>query len=208
MKFAVALLLLAGLPMAAVGQTSIAPKDPPPPGITATGKGVATASVTTALVRVIARGVTDEAQLLTALKSAGVEDASLDKGGSNGYGAIAVRGRLSNATPAKLDAITQAVRTFAQAHPPTPLLDVHFYGPAADCPAIEQRAREAALADARRRAGALATSARLRLGDQVAVAETGGCPQVGPSGGANAIDATTISMRVLVNETVTFAIAK
>lgn len=91
---------------------------------------------------------------------------------------------------------------------PVAITDVSFYGPAAECPAIEQRARDAALADARRRASAIASSSKMSLGPQIAVAETGGCPQVGVSGGATAVDVATMSMRVLVTDTVTFATPK
>ena len=85
---------------------------------------------------------------------------------------------------------------------------VHYFGLAADCPAIEARAREAALADARRRAEAIATNGSVRLGERTTVVEGGGCPRPGPFGGAYAIDTETLSMSVPVSETVTYAIAK
>jgi|GEM_PF-6109075 len=67
MKYVLATLIAIGLPLAAGAQTPSA--TPAPTGITATGKGVARAAVTTALVRVAARGVVDESGLIEALRA-------------------------------------------------------------------------------------------------------------------------------------------
>jgi len=116
--------------------------------------------------------------LLAALRAAGVENPALDQG----RGALLVHGRFSIITRARVDAILQAASDYGKANPSMMITEVSFYGLAADCPAIEQRAREAALADARRRADAIAASGNSHLGDQVAVTEDGGCPRPGPFG--------------------------
>jgi hypothetical protein len=213
MKHVLPALLLIGLPLAAGAQTPLpgAPAPAPPaPGITATGKGISTAVVTTALVRVVASGVTDPTGLNDALRAAGVEALTPDRGRPlpAGVPLTGIRGRIPNATRDRLDAVAAAVRRYVDTHNGTSVVDLRFYGPASDCPAIEQRAREAALADARRRAAAIAEMNRASLGAQTAVAETGGCPQAGPMGGAFSIDVSTMSMRVAVQETVTFAVVK
>ena len=206
MKRIFAILILAGLPLAAASQTT--PQTDLMAGIRATGRGVATGTVTSALVRVSARGVSDGNDFLAAIKSAGVEDAALDLGTAGSGSMMFVRGRLPNVTRAKIDAVTAAATEYSRTHVPVLIAEVRFYGPAADCPTIEQRAREAALTEARRRANAIASASNQRLGAQIAVREDGGCPQVGPSGGANALDISTLSMRVIVDETVTFAIVR
>jgi uncharacterized protein YggE len=210
MKHVTAMLLLIGLPVAAGAETPTQAPSQPPPVITATGHGIANAVVTTALVRVVAGGVADESGLVEAIRAAGVENPVAERGRPrpDGVALLGIRGRVSDATHARLDAVAAAVTRYGKTHSGTSIVDIRFYGTAADCPAIEQRAREAALADARRRARAIAETNSTPLGAQLAVAETGGCPRVGPSGGAFAIDVATMSMRVVVEQTVTFATMK
>ena len=210
-RFAAALILVA-LPVATTGQT---PAMPPAttstvPGIQVTGKALVSSPVATALVRIVIHqlGDDDGNGMLARVKVAGIDGATIDEGGGTGPGTLLVHGRLTGITRAKLDAVSQAVRDYAANGPLHQLTVAQFYGLAADCPAIEQRAREAALADARRRAEAIAAFDNLRLGDQLAVSESGGCQPPGRFGGSFAIDVETLSMRVGVDETVTFAIAR
>jgi len=208
MKHVLASLLIVGVPVAASAQTS-------PQGITVTGNGSASAVVSTVVVRVSMNRMAgdDGSYLVARLKAAGVADASADTGMAGGPQLITVHGHLTGLTKAKLDAVTRAATQFGTAVPPqfAPLVGlsgVHYYGLATDCPAIEQRAREAALADARRRAEAIAANGAVHLGERVAVVESGGCQRAGPFGGAYAIDTETLSMSVPVSETVTYALAR
>jgi uncharacterized protein DUF541 len=209
LRHVVASLVLIGLPLAAVGQTP--PAAGSAAGIQATGRATAAAPVTAVAVRVTVPTIRggDGSDLLARVKAAGVEDAVLADGdGSMGPAMLLVHGRLTGATRAKIDAVSQAAGDFGKARNMPTVVSAHFYGLAADCPAIEQRAREAALADARRRAGAIAAASNVRLGETLAVVESGGCQRPGPFGGAFLIDTSTMTMRVGVDETVTFAVAK
>ena len=209
MKPVLATLLLIAVPLGAGAQT------PPQQGITVTGNGTASAAVSTAIVRVSMNRLAgdDGSYMVSRLKAAGVTDASADTGLMGNTQTIIVHGHLNGLTRAKVDAVTRAASQLGANVPPqfasfVGLTNVQFYGLAADCPPIEQRAREAALADARRRAEAIAANGSVHLGERLAVAESGGCQRAGPFGGAFAIDTEALTMSVPVSETVTYAIAK
>jgi uncharacterized protein YggE len=202
MKKLLALLILAGLPLTASGQS--APTDFSA-GITVVGTGISSAAVKMVFARVAARDISDSGQFFAAMTAAGIEQGVVV--GMDGTG-IDVGGRIGAVTRAKLDAVTKAAGDFAAAHPPAAILGVHFFASADDCTAIEQHAREAALADALGRATAIATANGKRLGDRIALIEDGGCPRPGPLGGTRAIDIETLALTIGVKETITFAIAK
>jgi uncharacterized protein YggE len=200
--------LIIVVPLAASAQTS-------PQGITVTGNGSASAVVSSAIVRVSMNRFAgdDGSYMVSRLKAAGVADAVAEPTMAGGPQLIVVHGHLTGLTKAKLDAVTRAASQFGSNVPPqfaalVALSGVHYYGLATDCPAIEQRAREAALADARRRAEAIAANGAVHLGERLTVVESGGCPRAGPFGGTFAIDTDTLSMSVPVSETVTYALTR
>jgi hypothetical protein len=174
------------------------------PGITVVGTGSSTGEVRAVVVRVTATGLTEGSGLLARIRAAGVEDAALDQEPAM----VLVHGHLTEVTRADVEAVSQAARDYDKSHAPAPHAQVSFYGMAEDCPAIEQRARRAALEDARRRAAEIVAWDNVRLGDVIADVEAGGCQRPCPFGGMFLVDTSTMTMRVGVEETMTFAIAK
>jgi hypothetical protein len=204
-RASLALVILAAVSTAAQAQTS---------PITATGRAIATVTVTTALVKVDTVGIEDQTEFRSALSAAGIDGIivdvtpDVDYGGSFDSKFAAFRGRILNAAPARLRDAQSAISSFAGVHPSMGIIRITFYGPSTACADIEQRARDAAFIDARHRGEEIAAENHQHLGAQLAATETGGCPPPGPLGGALAIDTATMIMRVPIAETVTFAVSK
>jgi uncharacterized protein YggE len=205
-RASLAIVMLAAVSTAAQAQTPLA--------ITSTGRGIATVAVTTAFVKVDTVGIDDQTDFRNALSGAGVDGIivdptpDVDYGGSFDSKFVAFRGRILNAAPARLRDAQSAISSFAGGHPSMGVIRITFYGPSTACAEIEQRARDAAFTDARHRGEEIAAENHEHLGAQLAATETGGCPPPGPFGGAFAIDAATMIMRVPVAETVTYAALK
>ncbi len=198
-----AAVLLLTAPLVALAQTSA------PDVIHAASRVTASAPVSTVLVSVVARGAVDQYTLAAAMRAAGVENITVYRARRIAdLRPVTIRGRLTNLTRARLDAVSDAARTYAASHQATTTsVDATFYGLAADCPPVERRARESALAAARQRADEVAAERGVRLGDAIETHQTGGCPRPGSLGGVAAFDPDTLSMRVTVTETASFRVA-
>jgi hypothetical protein len=185
-----------------------------PPGITVTGRAVVRATVKTVQFTAMARGALDEATVLSALRTAGIEDPLIGPTGGQLFlsnnGPTTLRGTIHDVSRAKLDGIERAAAAFIVAHPGVALDNVQFTARPDDCDAVEQGARTAALGDAHRKAQAIAGSAGVALGEPLAVAESGGCPlagdQIGQQNGPGAFDLGALTVSIAVTETVTYAI--
>jgi hypothetical protein len=157
------------------------------------------------------RGVVDEASALAALRAAGVEDAVLGPNGPRiGSGTqMLVRGTIRGVTRAKLDRIGDAAVAYMAAHPGATVDNVMFSARLDDCAQSEQTARAAALADARRKADAIAALAGVSIDGVATVSENGGCPATGDSGygGQGQLDIGALTSTLVVYEYVTFAIS-
>lgn len=181
----------------------------PPAGITVQGRGVARFPVKDVQFVAYARGNGDEESVLSALRAAGVENPSIGPGGPqmSANSPTMLRGIVRDVSHAKLDALRRAAAAYALAHPGVVLDSVLFSMPSDACPPHEQEARAAAIADARRRAQALAALAGVALEGVVGVSETGGCPPVETfAGPQSALDLGTLTSNVVMTETVMFAI--
>jgi uncharacterized protein YggE len=200
-------LTLAFLPLAIAAQSTAGP---PVQGITVRGAASDAGVVRVAAVNVYVRGIEgNQDEWISVMRAAGVENPVVVAGAVQGAprATHTLRGTLGPATPANLMAIQAAVMTFAKTNAGAELIGVYFFGDNTECPAIEERARAGALADARRRAQAIAAVAHVSLGAPVVVDESGGCPRTGPAGGGYVVDPRTMTTRIPVVETVTFAIA-
>jgi uncharacterized protein YggE len=194
-------LVLAALPVAADAQTQAgAPQD----AIRVTGLGTATGTVDSAIVRVGLRGFDDPSELVAGLRSAGVADAMSDRT-ANGW---LLHGHANALSRTTIDAVSRVAAAFGARHQQMEISEISFYGLASACPAIEQRARAAALDDARQRAEEIAATSNAHAGVLTADVESGGCQRPGPLGGVLPIDPLTLTMRVSVQEVVTFGIAR
>lgn len=215
MKKRLAVLALVLLPLAASAQAPpLAPRVPSTGGIAVAGYGAVRVAVKTVQFTAQARGVADEANALAALRAAGIEDPSIGPSGpriSSGTQAL-VRGTIRDVTPAKLQRIESAATVYMAAHPGTAVENVTFSPRFDDCAKSEQTARAAALADARRKADAIAALAGVAIEGVAAVSETGGCPSTpepgyGYGGNPGAFDLATLTSTLTVYEYVTFAIS-
>jgi uncharacterized protein YggE len=213
MKKTLAIAILVLVPLAATAQA--------PPrgtgsagGIVVTGRGVVRTPVK--VVRFVAqvRGAADERSALAALRSAGIEDPVIGPAGPNvwmgGNASTAVRGTIRDVSPAKLDKIRLAAVEYLRAHPGTTLESIQFGAHFDDCVPVEQSARLAALADARRRALAIAAASGVTLDAVAAVSESGGCPIESEQyqfNNSSPLDLGTLTTTVTMFESVTYTIA-
>jgi uncharacterized protein YggE len=215
-----AILALALLPLAASAQ---APPTRLPPasagttgtaGIAVAGTGTVRFTVKTVSFVAYVRGPADEAGALAAMRAAGIDDPVIGPVGSNvsfnGPGVTSVRGTVRDVTPAKLERIGQAAASYMRAHPGSAVDNVNFIPRLDDCNVHEEAARKAALAEARRKAQAIADLAGVTIEGVLSVAENGGCP--GPSDGpfvnGGPFDISTLSTTISVYENVTFSIVQ
>lgn len=220
MKKRFAILALALLPLAASAQ---APPTRMPPagssaaataGIAVAGTGTARFTVKTVSFVAFVRGPADEAGALAAMRAAGIEDPVIGPVGGNvsfnGPGVTSVRGTIRDVTAAKLERIAQAAASYMRAHPGSTVDNVNFIPRLDDCIAHEETARKAALAEARRKAQAIAELAGVTIEGVLSVAENGGCP--GPSDSpfinGGPFDISTLSTTISVYENVTFSIVQ
>ena len=194
--------VLTALPVLASAQTPAGTATPV--GIRVTGLGTATGTVDTAIVRVGVRGFDDPSELVAGLRGAGIADAMTERT-PNGW---LLHGHANAPSRATIDAVSRAAAAFEASHPEMGISELSFYGLASECPAIEQRARAAALDDARQRAEEIAATSNAHAGALTADVESGGCQRPGPFGGVLPIDPLTLTMRVSVQEVVTFGIAR
>jgi hypothetical protein len=183
-------------------------------GIVVQGRGVARFPVKTVTFFAATRGNADEPAVLAAMRAAGIDDPLIGPMGSqiNNSGQSMVRGTIHDVTRAKLDRVARAAVAYVIAHPGTNVDNVNFSATAEDCAQHEQAARTAAIADARRKAQAIAALADVALDGIVAVSENGGCPLAGeaamqPYGqGGLPFDLSTLNATISIGESVTFAI--
>jgi uncharacterized protein YggE len=181
-------------------------------GITVSGFGRATVPVTTVRFVAFVRGNADEAGAIAAMRAAGIDEPAVGSPGnqlffgSNDNGRSMLRGTVRNVTQAKLIAIGRAAESYVRAHPGSAVENVQFFGRLDDCPAAEQNARTMAIADARRRAGAIASALAVAVGSPVDVTENGGCNNTG-DGGEVPIDVSTLTSTLSLNVRITYGIA-
>ncbi len=91
-------------------------------------------------------------------------------------------------------------------HPGTALDNVRFTAHIDDCNAVEQRARTAAFAEAKRRAEAIAALNGVLIGEPTTINENGGCLSYGGPGPGVPLDVSTMTASVQIYENVTYAI--
>jgi Protein of unknown function (DUF541) len=178
-------------------------------GISVTGSGAGDIVARTINILAFVRGGnTKDADILAAMRAAGIDNPTISAGNSfvTANSPTQLRGTIHNATRERLDAIGRAAGAYVVTHPGTAIDSVQFLGVAADCSAVEERAREAAFAEAQRRAKAIAAIAGVVIGQPLSVNESGGCFS-GNSGGT-AVDAQTLEMHITVYEYVTFSIVR
>ncbi|HEY4440170.1 MAG TPA: SIMPL domain-containing protein [Candidatus Elarobacter sp.] len=216
MKTRIAIAVLVLFPLAAGAQVPVPVRQPvtgPAAGITVLGRASVRVPVRTVRFLAYARGIADEQDVLSAMRSAGVEDPILGPGGfGNGSnGQTLVRGTITGASRAKLERIAAAAADYVRAHPGLALDNVQFAPRLDDCATFEETARTQAIADARRRAGAIAAAAGLALGPVTGVNENGGCqPEQDPpffNGPGAGLDVATLTSALQLTEVVTFAAA-
>ncbi len=218
MKMRLAILLLALVPLAGAAQPvpdsppvglPIGRGAPPPPaGITVFATAQQRVAVRQVQFIAYAHGNLDEAGALAAMRAAGIDDPSVGSPGpilAPGNRAL-LRGTIRNASRAKLETIAAAVGSYVRDHPAVGVDSVQFFAPLVGCPELEAPVRARALAEARRRAEAIAAAAGVALDGVSAVAESGGCPAVGENVSGPQVDPTTLTTSLSVAETVTFAI--
>ena len=215
MKKRLVVLVLMLLPLAASAQVPMAPPFRVPGtagGITVSGHGSVTVAVNTVQFIAQARGLPDEAGALAAMRAAGIDDPLVGPVGSqisSGNQAV-LRGTIRGVTRAKLDRMSEAAANYVRGHPGSSLDNVVFNPVLDNCAASEQAARAAAMADARRKADALAALAGVSIDGVVAVNESGGCPIATDRsrfGGQGEFDVGTLTSTVAMFENVTFAIS-
>ena len=190
------------------------PGAPATGGIVVQGRGVARVAAKTLGFTAAARGPAQDDAVVAAMKAAGIDDAAVGVPGPQiflgGNQPTQLRGSIRNASAAKLASIARAASAYLQSHPGTAIDSVQFFARLDDCAVVEQTARAAALADARRKAQAIAASASVGLGSVTGVVETGGCTSDGSPldpGGRQYVDLDTLTASVTVVESVTFAVA-
>lgn len=199
------------LPLAAGAQGGPAPRLPGPGGITVQGTGSVRIPVKTVQLTAQVRGIVDEANALAALRAAGVEDPAIGPNGPRvGSGTqVLVRGTVRGATHDKLDRIGGAATAYVALHPGISIDNVVFSARVDNCAESEQTARAAALADARRKADAIAALAGVSVDGVATVNENGGCPTLPEPGygGQGQFDLGSMTTTIVVYEYVTFAIS-
>ncbi len=184
------------------------------PAITVAGYGSVRYAVKTVSFVAFVRGQADEAATISAMRSAGIEDAVIGPAGSqislNGAGSATVRGTIRDVSTAKLERIGLAALAYAHAHSGVSIENVNFVPRYDDCAPHEQAARAAAFAEARRKAQAVADLAGVTIEGVLSVSEGGGCPVQfdGPYGNGGAFDLSTLTTSVNVNENVSFSIVQ
>ena len=212
MKKRLAVLAMVLLPLAADAQGGPGPRLPGAGGITVQGTGSVRIPVKTVQLTAQVRGIVDEANALAALRAAGVEDPAIGPSGPRvGNGTqVLVRGTVRGATHVKLDRIGAAATAYVALHPGISIDNVVFSARLDDCAQPEQTARAAALADARRKADAIAALAAVSIDGVASVNESGGCPAATVDtsyGGQGQFDLGTMTTTIVVYEYVTFAIS-
>lgn len=184
------------------------------PGIAVTANGVARFTVKNVSFVAYVRGPADEAGALAAMRAAGIDDPVIGPVGPNlsfsGPGNTMVRGSVRDVTAAKLQRIGEAAAAYMRAHPGSAVDNVNFMPRVDDCIAHEEAARKSALAEARRKAQAIAELAGVTIEGVLSVAESGGCPGSPdgsyPNGGP--FDVSTLTSTISVYENVTFSIVQ
>ncbi len=181
-----------------------------PAGITVQGHGTSRIAVKTLQFFAMTRGNAEEGPVLAAMRAAGIVDPSVGPAGSSisSNQPAMLRGTIPGATHEKLDRIAKAAADYLHQHPGASIDNVNFVPRIDDCDAVEQTARTAAFADARRRAQAIASLAGLSIDGVEAVNETGGCPVVSdaqPFGQNVPFDLGTLSATISVFDTITFS---
>lgn len=211
-RVAIAVLVL--VPLAASAQVQRAPfPGAPAGGITVAGRGIVRIPVKTLRFVAYARGPADEQAVIAAMRAAGIDEPAIGPAGSqitfNASAPTALRGVVHDVSQAKLERIAAAAADYVHAHPGVTLEGVQFSPRIDDCATFEETARTAALADARRKAQAIAAASSLGLGGVVAVNESGGCPAEIDSafnnGPQSPLDLATLTTVLQVNEAVTYA---
>jgi hypothetical protein len=210
MKKRLAIAVLVLVPLAASAQVPVRGTGGAA-GIVVTGRGVVRTPVKVVRFMAQARGPADEPSILAALRNAGVDDPVIGPPGPNVWvnsnSSTAVRGTIRDVSEAKLDKIGLAAAAYVRAHPGTVIESIQFSARIEDCAAIEQTARLAALADARRRALAIAAASGVTLDAVAAVSENGGCPiETDQFNGSQPLDLGTLTTTVTMFESVTYAI--
>jgi hypothetical protein len=215
-----AVFALALLPLAA-GAQSVAPLQRVAPGagglqgIAVQGHGLVRYPVKTVAFFAQAQGNADEPAVLAAMRAAGVEDPVVGPMGSqiNNSPQTALRGTIRDVTRAKLDRLAHAAADYVRVHPGTSVYSVNFFAAADGCAQHEQDARAAAIADAHRKAQAIAALAGVSLEGIAAASELGGCPATGDvpmqgfGSGGLPLDLGTLTATISITENVTFAIS-
>ena len=183
-------------------------------GIAVSANGSARFAVKNVSFIAYVRGPADEAGALAAMRAAGIDDPVIGPVGSNvsfsGPGVTSVRGTVRDVTPAKLQRIGEAAAAYMRAHPGSAVDNVNFFPRLDDCAAHEETARKAALAEARRKAQAIAELTGVTIEGVFSVAESGGCPvsSDGAFTGSGPFDVSTLTSTIAVYENVTFSIAQ
>lgn len=211
MKKRLAVLVFVLLPLAASAQAPmIPPRAVNPGGIMVAGHATVRVAVKTVQFAAQARGISDEAGVIAAMRAAGIEQPLAGPEGpaiSNGD-RVLLRGTIRDVTRAKLDRLGLAAAAYVRAHPGSSVDNVAFSPVLDDCAASEQAARIAAMADARRKADALAALAGVTIDGVAAVNESGGCPiSDRPFGGRGDFDLGTLTSTIELYDYVTFAIS-
>ncbi|HYZ14847.1 MAG TPA: SIMPL domain-containing protein [Candidatus Acidoferrum sp.] len=181
---------------------------PPSSGITVVGASIQRVPVRDVRFIAFARGAADQQAVLDAMRGAGITDGSVTsaQGVVVGGNVAMLRGTITQVSRAKLDAIGAAAAAYVRAHPGASIDNVQLFAAASGCEEMEGKARTAALAEAHRRAEAIAAGSASRLGVVTGVDEGGGCPASGDSGNGLPVDASSLTTSVTVTETVTYAI--
>lgn len=184
-------------------------------GIAVSGNGSARFAVKTVSFVAYVRGPADEQGALAAMRAAGIDDPVIGPVGSNvsfnGPGNTTVRGTVRDVTAAKLERIGLAAAAYVRAHPGVFVDNVNFAPRLEDCAAHEEIARKAALAEARRKAQAIADLTGVTIEGVLSVSEGGGCPAPpteGQIGSGGPFDVSTLSTTISVYENVTFSIVQ
>lgn len=208
MKMRLAVLAIVLLPLGANAQGLPARGIPASGGIAVQGTGSVRVAVKVVQLAAQVRGIVDEGNALAALRAAGVEDPVIGPSGSRvGPGTqVLVRGTIRNVTHAKLDRIGEAATAYVASHAGLAIDNVSFSARVDDCAQFEQTARAAALADARRKADAIAALAGVSIDGVATVNENGGCPATDALYGGQ-FDLGTLMSTIVVSEYVTFAIS-
>jgi uncharacterized protein YggE len=211
MKRLLAAALAAIVPVAANAQAGPPPR--PVAGITVLGHGAATMPVRDLAFVAIVRGNVDDADVVAMLRGAGVEHptAGIETAQFNANTPTVVRGVVHDVSAARLEQLAKTAGAFVRAHSGATIDSIRFVPQLSGCDAVEESARVVALAQARRRAAALAAASGAGLGAVVRVSEAGGCPSSDENrapylASPDWFAMATLTATVSLYETVTFAI--